>query len=154
MTPDELVRRVRVVFGRRQSGVITGGDMSVRRQPARPRAQRQAENESYDKRARTTGLVQLSVVVPVEKVPVLKALAVEWRAEAWAMLETDLPTADQILQIHAVCRTLTTCHRSRGKEPALIQMSVRHQDLGYIDLEQKTLQPLDNPFGSRLSPMS
>src|SRR4029079_6037648 len=27
-------------------------------------------------------------------------------------------------------------------------------DLGYIDLEQKTLQPLDNPFGSRLSPMS
>lgn len=27
-------------------------------------------------------------------------------------------------------------------------------DLGYIDLEQRTLQPLDNPFGSRLSPMS
>jgi len=26
--------------------------------------------------------------------------------------------------------------------------------LGYIDLEQKTLQPLDNPFGTRLSPMS
>jgi hypothetical protein len=29
-----------------------------------------------------------------------------------------------------------------------------HHDLGYIDLEQKTLQPLDNPFGPRLSPMS
>jgi hypothetical protein len=27
-------------------------------------------------------------------------------------------------------------------------------DLGYIDLEQKTLQPVDNPFGSRVSPMS
>jgi hypothetical protein len=27
-------------------------------------------------------------------------------------------------------------------------------DLGYFDLEQKTLQPLDNPFGMRLSPMS
>jgi transposase InsO family protein len=27
-------------------------------------------------------------------------------------------------------------------------------DLGYIDLEQRTLQPLDNPFGTRLSPMS
>ena len=27
-------------------------------------------------------------------------------------------------------------------------------DLGYIDLEQKTVQPLDNPFGTRLSPMS
>lgn len=27
-------------------------------------------------------------------------------------------------------------------------------DLGYIDLEQKTLQPIDNPFGPRLLPMS
>ena len=27
-------------------------------------------------------------------------------------------------------------------------------DLGYIDLEEKTLQPLDNPFGPRVSPMS
>jgi transposase InsO family protein len=27
-------------------------------------------------------------------------------------------------------------------------------DLGYFDLEQKTLQPLDNPFGPRLSPVS
>ena len=29
-----------------------------------------------------------------------------------------------------------------------------HYDLGYIDLEQKTLQPLDNSFGARLSPLS
>jgi hypothetical protein len=29
-----------------------------------------------------------------------------------------------------------------------------HYDLGYIDLEQRTLPPLDNPFGTRLSPMS
>jgi hypothetical protein len=27
-------------------------------------------------------------------------------------------------------------------------------DLGYIDLEQRTLQTLDNPFGTRLLPMS
>jgi hypothetical protein len=27
-----------------------------------------------------------------------------------------------------------------------------HYDLGFIDLEQKTLQPLDNPFGKGLSP--
>jgi hypothetical protein len=27
-------------------------------------------------------------------------------------------------------------------------------DLGYIDLEQGTLQTIDNPFGARLSPMS
>ena len=32
--------------------------------------------------------------------------------------------------------------------------SFTHYDLGYLDLEQKTLQPLDNPFGTRLSPMS
>ena len=33
-------------------------------------------------------------------------------------------------------------------------ISFMHYDLGYIDLEQKTLQPIDNPFGTRLSPMS
>jgi hypothetical protein len=33
-------------------------------------------------------------------------------------------------------------------------VSFMHYDLSYIDLEQKTLQPLDNPFGPRLSPMS
>jgi transposase InsO family protein len=27
-------------------------------------------------------------------------------------------------------------------------------DLGYIDLEQKTLQPIDNPFGAKVLPMS
>ena len=31
--------------------------------------------------------------------------------------------------------------------------SFMHYDLGYFDLEQETLQPLDNPFGPRLSPM-
>src|SRR5258708_7473974 len=33
-------------------------------------------------------------------------------------------------------------------------VSFMKYDLGYIDLEQRTLQPLDNPFGPRLSPMS
>src|SRR5947209_953500 len=33
-------------------------------------------------------------------------------------------------------------------------VSFSHYDLGYFDLEQRTLQPLDNPFGPRLSPMS
>jgi transposase InsO family protein len=33
-------------------------------------------------------------------------------------------------------------------------VSFMHYDLGFIDLEQKTLQPLDNPFGPRLLPMS
>jgi transposase InsO family protein len=33
-------------------------------------------------------------------------------------------------------------------------VSFMRYDLGFIDLEQKTLQPLDNPFGPRLLPMS
>jgi hypothetical protein len=32
-------------------------------------------------------------------------------------------------------------------------VSFMHYDLGYIDLDQRTLQTLDNPFGPRLSPM-
>jgi hypothetical protein len=33
-------------------------------------------------------------------------------------------------------------------------VACHHWILGYFDLEQKTLQPLDNPFGTTLSPMS
>lgn len=33
-------------------------------------------------------------------------------------------------------------------------VSFMHYDPGYIDLEQKTLQTIDSPFGARLSPMS
>ena len=33
-------------------------------------------------------------------------------------------------------------------------VSFMRYDLGYIDLEQRTLQTIDNPFDTRLSPMS
>jgi hypothetical protein len=33
-------------------------------------------------------------------------------------------------------------------------VSFMHYDLGFIDLEQKTLQPLDNPFQAKVLPMS
>lgn len=33
-------------------------------------------------------------------------------------------------------------------------VSFMHYDLGYIDLEEKTLQPLENPFGPKVLPMS
>lgn len=33
-------------------------------------------------------------------------------------------------------------------------ISFMHYDLGYIDLEQKTLQTIDNPFDTKVSPMS
>jgi hypothetical protein len=31
-------------------------------------------------------------------------------------------------------------------------VSFTHYDLGYIDLKWRTLQTIDNPFGTRLSP--
>ena len=39
-------------------------------------------------------------------------------------------------------------------EDGIWLVSFMHYDLGYIDLEQKTLQTIDNPFGPRLSPKS
>ncbi len=33
-------------------------------------------------------------------------------------------------------------------------VSFMHDDLGYIDLERRTLQTIDTPFGTRVSPMS
>jgi transposase InsO family protein len=42
----------------------------------------------------------------------------------------------------------------REVEDGIWLVSFSHYDLGYFDLEQRTLQPLDNPFGPRLSPMS
>jgi hypothetical protein len=44
--------------------------------------------------------------------------------------------------------------RLAGHDGGIWLVSFSHYDLGYFDLEQKTLQPLDNPFGPRLSPMS
>jgi hypothetical protein len=52
--------------------------------------------------------------------------------------------------------TVFAGHRLGLKEvdDAIWLVSFMTYDLGYIDLEQRTLQPIDNPFGSRLSPMS
>ena len=32
-------------------------------------------------------------------------------------------------------------------------VSFMHYDLGYVDLEEKTLQPLENPFGPKVLPI-
>jgi transposase InsO family protein len=42
----------------------------------------------------------------------------------------------------------------REVEEGIWLVSFMHYDLGYIDLEQRTLQTIDNPFGPGLSPMS
>ena len=39
-------------------------------------------------------------------------------------------------------------------DDAIWLVSFMTYDLGYIDLEQRTLQTIDNPFGTRMSPMS
>ncbi|KAB2912262.1 MAG: hypothetical protein F9K29_19940 [Hyphomicrobiaceae bacterium] len=48
-----------------------------------------------------------------------------------------------------------------GQRPGITEVddgiwvaSFIHYDLGYIDLESRNLQPIDNPFGTRVSPMS
>jgi len=47
-----------------------------------------------------------------------------------------------------------TLAESRKIDEGIWLVSFMHCDLGYFDLEQKTLQPPDNPFGPRLAPMS
>ena len=85
-----------------------GGIGVTKRKPeaARPPARRAQENEVYRGRQAAAGIVRITVMVPAERIPYLKALTLEWRRESKMMLEQDQPTADQILQIHAVCRTL------------------------------------------------
>ena len=72
----------------------------------RPKEKRSVDNEFYRRRAAAAGIVMVSVRVPSVRVPELKAVALEWRREAKLLLESDLPSADQILQIHAVCRAV------------------------------------------------
>jgi len=53
-----------------------------------------------------------------------------------------------------IVRGYDTKIRSVHVDEGIWLVSFMHYDLGYIDLEQRTLQPLDNPFGPGLSPMS
>ena len=72
----------------------------------RPKEKRSVDNEIYRRRAAAAGIGMVSVRVPSVRVPELKAVALEWRRVAKLLLESDLPSADQILQIHAVCHAL------------------------------------------------
>jgi hypothetical protein len=42
----------------------------------------------------------------------------------------------------------------KGVDEGIWLVRLMTYGLGYFDLEQKTLHPIDNPFGPRLSPMS
>jgi hypothetical protein len=72
----------------------------------RPANQRAAGNERYNERRLAAGLVKHAVIVPMVRIPELDSLLVAWRREAKTMLESDQPSADQILMIHGICRTL------------------------------------------------
>ena len=59
-------------------------------------------------------------------------------------------------RLRYVARILENDQMNNVKEgdDAIWLVSFVDYDLGYIDLEQRTLQPIDNPFGTRLVPMS
>ena len=81
--------------------------------------------------------------------------------------ELDYPLHDRAALVTA-CRRICMHHKKinistvlagqtlgiKEVDDGIWLVSFIHYDLGYIDLEQRTLQPLDNPFGTRLSPMS
>ena len=74
--------------------------------PPRPKQQRAASNARYTNRLTAAGLVKLNIVVPLVRLEELDRLLVTWRQEAKKTLDSDLPTADQILLVHATCRAL------------------------------------------------
>ena len=63
-------------------------------------------NARYVGRRTAAGIARVVVMVPADRIPELKAVALAWREEAKLLLDSDLPSADQILQVHSVSRVL------------------------------------------------
>ena len=74
----------------------------------RPTERREAKNARYHDRRVGAGIAKMSVMGPAERIPELRPILLNWRRDAKLLLESDLPSADQILEIHGVCRTLRT----------------------------------------------
>ena len=72
----------------------------------KPPSQRAEENARYRALQNAVGIAKVTVMVPADRVPELRAIALHWRQDSKQLLESDRPSADQILQIHAVSRTL------------------------------------------------
>jgi transposase InsO family protein len=73
--------------------------------------------------------------------------------------KTVLVTSCGRLCLHRKKINLSTCLAGQAVgvkevDNGIWLVSFMDYDLGYIDLEEKTLQPLENPFGPKLSPMS
>ena len=99
-------------------------------------------------------------------VPVQRELVIAWVCGALAcacigrhpreMLWLIIDWAPMVIVLAAYDMTRGVADRLGIKEvdDGIWLVSFMRYDLGYFDLEQKTLQPLDTPFGTRLSPMS
>jgi hypothetical protein len=68
----------------------------------RPHQQREVENASYNDRRVGAGIADMIVMGPAEHIPELPPILLNWRHDATLLLESDLPSADQILEIHGV----------------------------------------------------
>ena len=80
--------------------------------------------------------------------------------------EIDYPLHDRESSSPPAAASACTAKRSTSQPCSQVKVGIKevddgiwlvsfmHYDLGYIDLEQRTLQTIDNPFGARLSPMS
>jgi transposase InsO family protein len=73
--------------------------------------------------------------------------------------KTVLVTSCGRLCLHRKKINLSTCLAGQAVgikevDNGIWLVSFMDYDLGYIDLEEKTLQPLENPFGPKVSPMS
>ncbi|WP_275566316.1 hypothetical protein [Psychromarinibacter sediminicola] len=58
----------------------------------------------------------------------------------------EMPLGGGIHRISSVC--------IKEVDDGIWLISFMRYDLGYIDLDQRTLQTIDTPFGTRVSPMS
>jgi hypothetical protein len=58
------------------------------------------------------------------------------------------------LRLKAYFRTIPTRVGKTHCADGIWLVSFMDYDLGYIDLEEKTLQPLEHPFGPKVLPIS
>jgi hypothetical protein len=136
----------------------------------------QAEGQLADARAkvelakrdleRGLELVQTSAVseqaVDQRRQALQAALAMKYPAELYSasprhydrLPDLTYPFHDRDILVTACGRICLQRLGIKEVDDGIWLVSFSRYDLGYFDLERKTLQPLDNPFGPRLSPMS
>ena len=72
----------------------------------RPAERREAKKVRYREQRVGACIAKMIVIGPAEHVPELCPILPNWRRDAKLLLESDVPSAGQILQIDGVCRIL------------------------------------------------